>query len=290
MTPIRDALNQMLAEGTRGWGGGDVGRPLTDDEWFLLEDGGTLAQFGNGTIVLETIRDQIVSMRRTYTRGRAPRLTAPSAPRRGNLQRRAIHEQALAALFVVHLDRHPHDHCGVRAFRRDVLPGARVANVRAWLDTEVRRQGRPTIRAGRVSLVSLRCDGDLLRRATRRKSRLDRLRHVSERLSDFYGWDPGDAALHVLDHTVPPVQAITGDIRLKWPLSARSKIIMTIDPATPPSDVAIGYGQLRQEHFGRVRRLDAKHAALATFALQHEDLPIGEQLARWNQTAKKPWR
>jgi hypothetical protein len=278
----------MLAEGAGRQR--DLGRPLGDDEWDLLRERGTREQFERGKMVPEQIRDEILTMRRTYASGRAPRLKGPSAHRRDNRQRRVIHERALAELFVAHLEQQPHDHCGVRAFRRDVLNDARVTDVRTWLDAEVRRQGRPTIRAGRVSLVSIKCDGEIIRRATRRNSRLDRLRHVSERLAEFYGWEPADAATYVLTHTRPPVQAITGHVSMKWPVPCRSRIMMTIDPTTPPSEVATVYGQLRNREFGRVRRLDAKHAALATFAVQHDDQPIGEQMAIWNRTKGKAWR
>jgi len=73
-------------------------------------------------------------------------------------------------------------------------------------------------------------DGDVLHWSTRRGEVLDQLRQISERLSADYEWDSADAAVYVLTAITPRVAAIRRDLQLKFPLPARSKIVLTVDP------------------------------------------------------------
>ena len=73
-------------------------------------------------------------------------------------------------------------------------------------------------------------------------------------------------------------------------MRVRARIILTIDPTATPSEVAAVYSRLRADEFGRVRRLDAKHAQLAVFVFRHQALTASEQWATWNSRVKKPWR
>jgi len=186
-------------------------------------------------------------------------------------------------LFVADVEADADDRFGVQAFRNEVLGGDLVQDLNAWVSVHVRRQGRPTVIRGRASLLAIRFDGDIVHRATRRKGILERLRQISESLAAFYGWEAADATTYVLPGTVPRVPAIKGDVRLKFPLPARSKIVLTIDPTATPREVAAAYAGLRKRQFGRIRRLQRKHAELAVFAIRQRSETDREQMEEWNR-------
>jgi hypothetical protein len=73
-------------------------------------------------------------------------------------------------------------------------------------------------------------------------------------------------------------------VQLKFPLPARARIVLTIDPTSTPAEVAASYSRLRAQQFGRVRRLTAKHAELAVFTIRHAALGLDEQLSKWNSS------
>ena len=60
----------------------------------------------------------------------------------------------------------------------------------------------------------------------------------SEWLADAYTWEPGDATLYVLTDHVPRMRPIRGEVRRKWPVSARSGIVLTVDPMCTAREVA----------------------------------------------------
>ena len=126
---------------------------------------------------------------------------------------------------------------------------------------------------------------------------LDRLREISERLANFYGWDEAQATVFVLTGITPLHRAMRAEARFSDPLPARSRITLTIDPKVTPREIADYYRAIRRDLFGgrRLRRLSAKHARLAVFAAQQpDDSTPAAQRARWNQECrawKRPkWR
>jgi hypothetical protein len=286
MIQIRAALDTALAEHVthKRWPP-HWAQPLTDDEWDFLHDEGRLRDLEQGRIHVDQLLDSIIRLRRLPSRRqRTPRGTVSAEPPAGPRESRRVHEKAWSAVLLAHVEMDPQDQWGIRAFRDEVLGTTLVGDLKQWLDVEVRRQGRPTISRGRVSLLAIRVRDEILRRATRRGRPLERLRQISERLAAFYGWDPADAAAYVLAGTPPRVSAIEGRVQLKFPLPARSRIILTIDPTSTPAEVAAAYSRLRAQQFGRVRRLRAKHAELAVFTIRHAALPLAEQLIKWNRS------
>jgi hypothetical protein len=286
MIQIRTALDTALAEhiARQRWPP-DLARPLTDDEWDLVNEEGQVRALERGRIHVDQIRDRVIQMRRAYPRPeRAPRRAASAEQPAGQRESRRVHEKAWSAVLLAHAELDTRDQWGIGAFRDEVLGGTVVRDLKQWLDVEVRRQGRPTIVRGRVSLLAIRVRDEILRRATRRGRPLDRLRQISERLAAFYGWDPADAATYVLAGTAPQVRAIEGRVQLKFPLPARARIILTIDPTSTPAEVVAAYSRLRTQQFGRVRRLRAKHAELAVFTIRHAALTLDEQLTKWNSS------
>jgi hypothetical protein len=285
MIQIRDAVDEVLHEQWNRTGGpAEFGQPLSDDEWDLLEARGLVRRIEAGTLTVQQMRDVVLENRRVYVRprrgSRAPGSPMRPIPLRSHVRAR---QRALAHLFVADVETDARDRFGVQAFRREVLRDDVVRDVNVWMSHQVRRQGRPTVIRGRASLLAIRIDGDIVHRATRRKAILERLRQISESLAAFYGWEPADATTYVLTGTAPRVPAIKGDVRLKFPLPARSKIVLTIDPTATPREVAAAYASLRRRQFGRIRRLQPKHAELAVFAIRQHSQTEREQMEEWNR-------
>jgi hypothetical protein len=267
---------------------------LTDDEWVSVQDECPQLNPEVPATIARALA-YLARARRTYARPRPPgRGRGPTRTRR----RVSAREHAVAALFAHHAEHERGEAFGIAAFHRDVLRGRWLAvdEVTTWIERQRQIQGpvgsrRPsgrTARSGiRVPLLAW-ADPDAAWTswvATKRGSRLDRLRRISEALSRFYGWPPAGATLFVLTGRAPQHQAIRTTVRHRTPLQVRSRVVLEIDPMSTPADVADEYRRVRRLHFGtRLRRLSDKHAQLAMFHLAHQDLGPSEALATWNRT------
>ena len=293
MIQIREAVDRAVDEASRlgdwptAWRG-----PLTHDEWTLLDKRGDLERFVEGQATLDDLSEIILDNRRTYVPARAAKQKGPSAERCGNQTRRHVHDVALTDAFFADVEQDSTDRFQVRKFRREILAGTLVSDLRRWIQEHVRRQGRPTVENGRVHLVAVRVGDEIVRRATRLGHPLEWLRQMSDALAAFYPWEPADAATYALAGTPPSVRSLSAHVRRTWPVLARSTITVTIGPTATPNEVAAVYSRLRTQEFGRVRRLTPKHAALAAFAFGHSGLSDVEQMNQWNRKQKnRPrWR
>jgi hypothetical protein len=113
---------------------------------------------------------------------------------------------------------------------------------------------------------------------------LEQLRVLSLRLADKYRWMEEQAAIFVLTGLTPFVDSLTFEIALKEVATA-SRIILIVDPALPPEELADSYRAIRQMAGGsRQREMSKKHLVLALFAATR---PKGETWAagmiRWNR-------
>ena len=112
---------------------------------------------------------------------------------------------------------------------------------------------------------------------------LEDLRQLSERLAEEYAWTAADATLFVLTNTPPEIRPLTS-VSQSRQLPALSRIVLTIDPALSPQEVAEHYRQLRQEIMpARHRDLSEKHLQLAAFSGTHPRLGTWQQkMVKWN--------
>ena len=112
---------------------------------------------------------------------------------------------------------------------------------------------------------------------------LEALRQLSERLAEEYAWTAADATLFVLTNTAPEIRPLTSTSQPRQ-LPALSRIVLTIDPALSPQEVAEHYRQLRQEIMpARHRDLSEKHLQLAAFSGTHPRLGTWQQkMVEWN--------
>jgi len=112
---------------------------------------------------------------------------------------------------------------------------------------------------------------------------LDRLRVLSNRLANWYGWESGQSTLFVLTGWVPSLQEAEASLRYRR-LPSLTRLELKVDPTLTPQEVAEIYRRARANTMGRrYRRLSKKHYTLATFADDAEDKSIEQQMRAWNE-------
>ena len=264
----------------------ELAMPVTDNEWAGVQD---LAY--NGSTGIDNAVKRIVMGRRTYVldRPRRVRTGSPSALPTSPL--RSTREDALAEYLATYMEQDPGDTFGIRGFRQELLKGRMLTASAAdrWI---IRRAPSPLeIRKGRpAGLVPyIRPDSPWARHvATLPGTPLDRLRIVSDRVAKFTRWNPARTTMFVLTGERPPLPAIVAKVEWKSPISARSRIVLDVDPTCPPQEVIATYRKFRSHHFPRLRRLSPRHARLAVFALKNQQLRIEEQMRLWTTGGRSP--
>lgn len=141
---------------------------------------------------------------------------------------------------------------------------------------------------------------------------LERLRKLSERLAREYGWQEAQATLFVLTGAVPIISPIQithhmerGPLQFthtkqREPLYIRQRIVLDVDPAVSPQEVAKHYHLKRKEiearrkrkeiEATRTRPLTEKHLRLATFDAERlREESWAKKLAEWNRTQRPEW-
>jgi hypothetical protein len=120
---------------------------------------------------------------------------------------------------------------------------------------------------------------------------LERLRTLSIPLAEEYGWNEAEATLFILTGAVPEIKAVTSTFQSRR-ISALSRIVLTLDPALSPKEVAEQYRRIRQEVIpGRHRDLSEKHMQLALFAANRsEGQTWVDKMAEWNKTHAAEWK
>ena len=307
---IRTALNQMLAAN-------GLSKALTDDEWVLLDDFGLLQpireRHPDG---LNQAADAIRKIRRTY--GESRRASSQATGTKGNSPAGPVsrdvtmewHADAISRIMAVRAERVIGPKRGVQTFRRDVLNDhlLQIEDVEDWIQAKAHEDATstkpPTKGSGardtkaKVQLLAYAKPEDEWSSyvETRPGGVLDRLRVISEYLGQVSNWVPAQATLFVIvEDFVPWVDPLRANVRddLKYP--CLSRMTLTIDPTCTPAEVADAYRYVRRQAYGRLRRLSAKHAALAAFrAEQPNERTDREQLDVWNaevaQQRKRTWQ
>ena len=301
---LRHELDSALVADATVWPDAAIlGAPLTDDEWVFIDEEHSRPITTGVVDAFRTACAAIVKMRRIELLGRndlRPRQRrGPAGAVDADQPRRRVHEEALAAVLTHEAVCHAHDRFGVRLFRRTVLRDRllRGAEVSAWIRTQTLTQGRPTIHKDQdgVHVTILACvsgtsDTRIDRVPTRKGSPVDRLRVVSEDVAAWCGSTPADTARWVLTGEPLRLSALRPEVRIKAPMQARSRIVLTVAPTCTPREVARAYRLTRRQWFGRLRRVTDTHARLAVFAIEQGALPAPAQMALWNRQAGTPRR
>ena len=207
------------------------------------------------------------------------------------------YEIAVSNVLAWHADNDPKGRLDVASFRRDVLGGRPLsaADVVKWVRGRAANEKPPTRNGG---LLAYADGGDTWTRyqPTRAGGVLNRLRRLSVGLAEFYGWEQAQATIFVLADMIPYVPAVEDRVLRKYPLSVRSRILLTIDPKTTPQEVSDYYRRVRRDEFGRVRRLGERHtnrAVLGIKRLRADRRLNQDDLDTWNshcsKKRKKEW-
>ena len=117
------------------------------------------------------------------------------------------------------------------------------------------------------------------------RGKLEALRRTSGFLAIKYGWAEGQATTFMLTGLIPLLNTISHDFKHRYP-SGASRIVLSIDPATSPAEVAEYYRMFRRKVItSRQREITEKHLLLAFFVRTtgEEDETWSEGMARWNQ-------
>lgn len=158
---------------------------------------------------------------------------------------------------------------GVQQFRSDVLRGRllTVSEAEKWIRRN--RRGSGTTRIRRFGAGS---------------GALTQLEELASYLAGAYGWLYTAAERFVLTGDPPLVFAVGVEFATRPRFPVLSRMVLTIDPAVPPRELAQMYSRLRGIYSPhRKRRLGVKHARLAEFGFaKPTDEPWKETLARWN--------
>jgi hypothetical protein len=300
-----------------------VGAEIVEAYWDYLVDEGVVEEVERGVEdvnwlarkyrrLLE-IRRQPAPVSRT-----APEMLDPAdlpKPSGGRQPRPAVDRQQVLSLLVAHEVAKDPD---VAAFRAEVL-GDRLlepGRIKDWIRAQAEADGPPTDWLTEVPLPTghtLRWTGEAfsveppltVSRARHVRYRnlhyglpddpsilvwpttdggvLDRLRRISERLANWYGWDPGQATLFVLTGWVPSVPAVRAGTRYRR-LPSLARLEMRIDPTLSPREVAAEYRRARRNTLSRrYRSLTDKHILLAAHAARTEGQTWEERMQAWNQ-------
>ena len=235
----------------------------------------------DGEMTIKEVTARVRKSRYVYGEGAPDRRIVEDEPTRrsltklNDLNRRDPRVRALSR--VVADDVALNDKFVLR-FRKEVLGDQLLSQKGAaqWVSRHGKRQmksGPPKIRVYGTGTTSLR--------------RLDAL---SRHLADVYAWTMAEAECFVLTGKPPLVRPLWVTVASRR-VPALSRLVLTIDPMIPPTEVAAFYQRVRRMfHSGRTRRLSEKHAQLAAFVL---DRPPAERwavtMSRWNGTRPKKY-
>ncbi len=120
---------------------------------------------------------------------------------------------------------------------------------------------------------------------------LEHLRRLSDRLAEKYKWSQAQATTFVLTGRIPLISSINATLKIHS-RSLFSRIVLDVDPAMSPREIAMHYSRNRKEIMAtRHRNLSEKHMQLALFdskRLKTETWAI--KMDEWNKTHPAEWK
>ena len=310
----------MGRSGPRSELAGLLRRPVSDQEWELLVEDGFVEDVEIGAADATSLYARLRRIADVVDSGRAN--SPPRAPV-GNLELsdRDVPSSRYDLARSIVVAAWARDDPDVVAFRSEVLGGELVgwSDVPKWI--EANHAGRAQVfevtvlseespvtqpwRPERDELHVRSVSAQMLRFTTREDGRvrsvpvpvhfgpLQRLYRLSVELSTFYGWSEDAATVFVLADVIPwiaPVRVTTTaePIRFGHALEWTRRIVLELDPSTPPAEVADLYQNARvKAGYSRRRRLSNKHAELAAFRIMRSQETWSDTLAAWNEKFPK---
>jgi hypothetical protein len=122
---------------------------------------------------------------------------------------------------------------------------------------------------------------------------LERLWNVSDHLINphysskcpAFPWNKGQATLFILTGLYPQVRGVSSRVLDSPYLRGATRIVLTVDPAVSPAELAERYQEVRARVVSqRYRSLSTKHLLLAAFIAERPDEETWEQKRlEWNK-------
>ena len=274
--------------------------PLTDREWNLLETQGFVADIqarrcapDQAAVIVQQWRDAVGSDQNRRIRG-----AAGASSLRWEAVSRLVAVEARKTQMVAE-------------FRRRVLNGKTLPpnQMEQWLEVlSKRQQAKPWVKVyasaeeieqgvvllGKATQVDYGYDtlefvvpgsAEVRRILVSSKGIVGWLFWLSDQLAKRYLWRKCHATTFVLTDIPPPIEEPDYEVDSSRAVPALTRVIMRLDPAMSPREVAGLYRQVQLRYFGRRHRsLSPKHVELAKFwsSLQ-EGAPWKEVMQQWNE-------
>lgn len=257
----------------------------TDVELAQLADLGVFTSYEDDLNTdCEDAVDRLKELRRAPLNVRPPYRVTPQPV----TSFRGVRNSAIAAIAASRASRLS----GVIEFRQQLLAGRLLQDkaVTRWVTQQLAKEPRPIdlrflLFPGRRSSAS---GSTTERRLVFRGGALDRLRVLGQGLAAAFGWAEEAAVAFVLTGEAPRITDFSAQRVSRQTLPVLSRIVMTVDPALTPRQVAQEYSRLRAQEFAqRHRNLGKrgvhKHVQLARFAYQRPaNKTWDEQRQAWN--------
>ena len=287
---LRSVLNKTLSDRLKPF--------VSEAEWGVLKNQGYPRDFAAGQpeatqealdFLLEVLRPVQVPV--PQPRRRTAKVTSGKPAKTAVVGQ--AHDAAIAVVLAAHATGPSRFDDGVLTFRREVLGDKLLLpeQLEPWVVEQAKRDGpadRIVIRRGISQLLTvdtLAYGREWPRHVpVKHDGVLDRLRELSERLANNYGWQPVQGTAFVLTGIAPAAPSIRVHVSHWTELRARSRIKLDVHPTCTPQEVAERYAAVRREQFGRLRRLTPKHAQLAAFFAEQSPItPPHELRQAWNK-------
>lgn len=298
MSTTEDEIRQDLSVALR--------QEVTDDLWNYLIDMGFVQDVIEDAADINSLADdarKIIIAGGGQPLGRKPQQMVSKAEEHRDRDTWTLRDVAISKL----LARDAGKDLEVQSFRDEVLDGTLLSEsaVAGWMQEQA-KDSDPHLGHFSDFLGSLRKmleysapDSEYLRvQSIGDSGVLMRLSDLSQHLIALYPWKADQATSFILTGSPPLVLAIEADLAhsdIPGDLpSASTRIVMKIDPAVPPKDVAEHYQSLRKTLvLKRPRSMGARHLWLAAFMAEQQDDTWDHSMKVWNKawSEKQPeWR
>jgi transposase-like protein len=274
--------------------------PLTDREWNLLETQGFIDEIkehrrthGQAATIVEQWRDAV-----GRDQGRRIRGASEASSQRWETVSQLVAVEARQTQIVVDFRwRILHGRVlrpdeverflGALARRQEVKPWVKVYASPEEIDAGIVPLSKATQATYGYDTLEYTVPGtnQIGRVLVSSKGILGWLYWLSDQLSQRYLWRRSDATAFVLTDVAPPIGESDYDVDSSRAVPALTRVIMRLDPAMSPREVAGMYRQIRLSYFGsRHRSMSQKHIELAKFwSSVQDDTPWREVMQQWNK-------
>lgn len=260
-------------------------RAVLDETWERATEDRYVAELREGLVSADVVATKVRHLEQYL--GTAPSSDSPGVRTATSGERESPRELAISDLFAINAAKRK----DVQRYRAAHLPDGLITvdEIEDWV-LERTPNGRTPLRPARQSDVVLTVPAPGFARMSRAVVRVTNaplagLAKLTKTLAKYYLWSEGQAAAFVLAGATPIVRTITGSIQRVFPLQARTRITMVIDPMATPREVMDWYANVRRGLLGegsKPKAPTAKARDLAVFVYGHPSEDWEQMRVDWN--------